>query len=306
MEIRKRIHDVFFEKTPGDNLRKNIDIALSILIVASLIGIVLESESSLHEKYRNAFTYLEVLTVAIFTLEYLLRLWSAPPSQPNMAPFKYRLSYAFSFHGLIDLIAIAPFYISFIFPIVDLRFLRLLRIMRILKLSHYNTAIEDLFSAIHDERRSFTSALYLMSIAIVISSCAMYYAEGRAQPDIFSSIPSTLWWTVITITTVGYGDAYPITGFGKLIGGGTAFLGIFTSALLTGIVANSFANQMARKRAIFEAELSKSLRDGTINEDEELALEKLRLTFNLTKEHARAIKDKAMADIKIGSEPLIK
>jgi len=298
MEIRKKIHDVFFEQTPSDKLRKNIDIFISILIIASLIGIVLESESSLNEQYRKAFNYLEVLTVIFFTLEYALRLWSAPPAQPNMAPFKYRLTYVFSFHGLIDLIAIAPFYISLIFPLADLRFLRLIRMLRILKLSHYNTAIEDLFSAIHDERKSFVSALYLMSIAIVISSCAMYYAEGRIQPDIFSSIPHTLWWTVITITTVGYGDAYPITIFGKLIGGGTAFLGIFTTALLTGIVANSFANQMARKRAIFESELSKALRDGIISEDEELVLEKLRLTFNLTKEHAQAIKEKAMADIK--------
>jgi len=298
MEIRERVHNIFFEQIIGDKLRKNIDTFISILIITSLICVVLESERGLHEQYSNAFYYFETLSVAVFTLEYLLRLWSAPPTQLNMAAFKYRLNYAFSFHGLIDLIAIVPFYISLIYPLADLRFLRLVRVMRILKLSHYNTAIEDLFSAIHDERKSFVSALYLMTIAIVMSSCAMYYAEGRIQPDVFQSIPHTLWWTVITITTVGYGDAYPITTFGKLIGGATAFLGIFTTALLTGIVANAFANQMARKRAIFESELSKALRDGIISEDEERVLERLRLTFNLTKEHAQAIKDKAMADIK--------
>jgi len=180
----------------------------------------------------------------------------------------------------------------------DLRFMRLLRMFRLLKLSHYNTAIEDLFSAIYDERKSFISALYLMSIAIMVTSCAMYYAEGTVQPDLFASIPATLWWTIITITTVGYGDAYPITTIGKVIGGSTAVLGVFTTALLTGIVANSFANQMARKRAIFEAELRKALSDGIITEDEEYVLEQLRLTFNLTKEHAQAIKSRAVEELR--------
>jgi voltage-gated potassium channel len=302
MEIRHRIHKIFYVPTPGDQLRKNIEITISILIIMSIIAIVLESESGLHQAYGNAFYYFEILTVTFFTLEYLLRIWSAPPAIPCMPSFKYRLRYIFSFNGAIDLLAIAPFFISLLYPVADLRFIRLLRMLRLLKLSHYNTAIEDLFSAIYDERKSFLSALYLMSIAIMITSCAMYYAEGVVQPDLFSSIPATLWWTIITITTVGYGDAYPITPIGKMIGGATAVLGVFTTALLTGIVANSFANQMARKRAIFEAELRKALTDGMISEEEEYVLEQLRLTFNLTKEHAQAIKSKTIEELRAKSD----
>lgn len=226
---------------------------MSALIILSIIAIVLESDNAIYQRYNDALDHSEVITVALFTLEYVLRIWSAPPAIVAMPPHKYRLRYIFSFKGAIDLIAVAPFYISLLFPMDDLRFVRLLRMFRLLKLSHYNTAIEDLFSAIYDERKSFISALYLMSIAIIVSSCAMYYAEGDVQPDQFSSIPSTLWWTIITITTVGYGDVYPITTVGKMIGGSTAVFGIFTTALLTGIVANSFANQMARKRAVFDA-----------------------------------------------------
>jgi voltage-gated potassium channel len=257
-----------------------IEILLSALIILSIIAIVLESDNAIYQRYNDALDYSEVITVALFTLEYVLRIWSAPPAIVAMPPHKYRLRYIFSFNGAIDLIAVAPFYIYLLFPMADLRFVRLLRMFRLLKLSHYNTAIEDLFSAIYDERKSFISALYLMSIAIIVSSCAMYYAEGDVQPDQFSSIPSTLWWTIITITTVGYGDVYPITTVGKMIGGSMAVFGIFTTALMTGIVANSFANQMARKRAVFEAELRKALIDGVLTEDEEHVLEELRLTFN--------------------------
>jgi len=170
--------------------------------------------------------------------------------------------------------------------------LRVVRMLRVLKLSHYNTALEDLFTAVMDERKSFLSAVYILSIATLMTSCLAYYAEHESQPDKFGSIPDAMWWAVITLTTVGYGDAAPVTFLGKVIGIMTALLGVCTVALLTGIVANSFANQMARKRAIFEAELAKALRDGEISEDEQRVIERLRQSFNLTREHANAITER--------------
>jgi voltage-gated potassium channel len=164
--------------------------------------------------------------------------------------------------------------------------------LRVLKLSHYNTALEDLFTAVMDERKSFLSTVYILSIATLVTSCLAYYAEHEAQPDKFGSIPDAIWWSVITLTTVGYGDVVPITFFGKFIGIVTAISGVCTVALLTGIVANSFSNQMARKRAIFEAELAKALQDGEISEDEQRVIERLRQSFNLTREHANAITER--------------
>ena len=152
---------------------------------------------------------------------------------------------------------------------VDLRWLRVLRLVRLLKISHYSSALEDLFSAIYQERRSFLAALYLMGIALFLSSSLMYLAEYDAQPEKFASIPQTMWWALITLTTVGYGDVYPITPLGQAIGAFTALLGVCTVALLTGIVASAFSNQMASREAIFEAEIASALSDGVVTDDEQ-------------------------------------
>ncbi len=284
-----RVFEVFFGKTSGDRTRQIIDLGITSLILASVVAIVLESMPALHERYALEFYVFEVFSIAIFSLEYLLRLWSVPAGKADLKPVQARIGYLTSFHGLIDLCAILPFYLQFLFPGLDLRFLRAMRMLRFLKLSHYSTALEDLFRAIRDEHESFVSALYILGIAILMTSCLAYYAEHQAQPEKFGSIPDAMWWSIITLTTVGYGDVSPITPFGKFVGVATALMGVCTVALLTGIVASSFANQMARKRALFEAELIKALQDGRISEEEEASLELLRQSFNLTREHANAI-----------------
>ena len=141
------------------------------------------------------------------------------------------MGYVLGFHGLIDLIAILPFFLQSFLPGLDLRFLRVLRIMRILKLSHYSTALEDLIASIYAEISSFISALYLLALSILITSCLMYYAEHQLQPDKFGTIPDAMWWSIITITTVGYGDVVPITPLGKILASATALLGLVMIAL---------------------------------------------------------------------------
>jgi voltage-gated potassium channel len=265
---------------------------ITTLVIASLIAIILESVPALHDKYHGEFYRFETVAIAFFTVEYLVRIWCCTEGSPDLPAWRSRIRYVFSFYGLIDLLATLPFYLHVLFPEADLRFLRVVRMLRVLKLSHYNTALEDLFTAVMDERKSFLSTVYILSIATLVTSCLAYYAEHEAQPDKFGSIPDTIWWSVITLTTVGYGDVVPITFFGKVIGIVTAISGVCTVALLTGIVANSFSNQMARKRAIFEAELAKALQDGEISEDEQRVIERLRQSFNLTREHANAITER--------------
>ena len=195
-----------------------------------------------------------------------------------------RLKYIFSFHGIIDLVAILPFYLQVLLPGLDLRVLRILRLLRVFKLSHYSTALEDLFSAIYQERRSFAAASYLLLLALVLTSSFMYYAEHTHQPDKFSSIPNAMYWSLITLTTVGYGDVSPVTSVGKFISIFTAFLGVSIVAMLTGIVASAFTNQIARKKVIFEDQIREAMKDGILDADEKQLLEKLRLEFGLSED----------------------
>jgi len=157
---------------------------------------------------------------------------------------------------------------------------------------HYSTAIEDLVQAIYDERRSFAATLYLLLITILITSSLMYFAENEAQPEKFASIPDAIYWAVITLTTVGYGDFTPVTWPGRVISLFTAFLGVCTVAILTGIVASAFANQMARRRVIFETELRKAFADGIISPQEDQTLDQLGRAFNLSPEETERMMDK--------------
>lgn len=294
-----RCYQLLFGKEPGDKLRMMLEWVILSMIVASILAIILESVPSIHSQYSEVFHGFEVFSVGFFSIEYLLRLWCVPAGRTHLGPSRARLSYVLSFHGLVDLMAILPFYLHTFVPGLDLRFMRAVRMLRILKISHYNTALEDLLAAIYEERQSFFSAIYLLAIGILISACLMYTVEHKAQPEHFSSIPAAMWWSIVTLTTVGYGDVYPVTGLGKILGAGTALLGVCTVALLTGIIANSFANQMTRKRAVFEAEVHKALAgDRHIDDTEAEALERLRIEFNLTHQHARAIIHRVQEEIR--------
>ena len=255
-----------------------VDIFLFILILLNVTAVCLESVSFIREKYLNLFFYFEIISVIIFSIEYILRVWSAPSLKvtPSKSSSKKRLNYIFSFTGIIDLAAILPSILPIFFGGLDLRWLRVLRLLRLLKISNYSSALEDFFAAIKEEWQSFSAALYLILIALFLSSSLMYIAEHDAQPDTFSSIPETMWWGLITLTTVGYGDVSPVTPLGKVIGAFTAIMGVCTVALLTGIVATSFSNQRTRKTALFEAEINDALKDGFISDDEAKKIEELR------------------------------
>jgi voltage-gated potassium channel len=259
------------------------DRLITLVILLSVTAIILESVDSIGSVYGAQFAMFEALSVAFFTLEFMLRLWSNG-SRHSQSDWKGRKDYIFSFHGLVDIISILPFYLQAIFPGADLRVLRILRLTRLLKLSHYSTAIEDLASAIYAERRSFGAVVYLLAIAIVASSTLMYYAEAAVQPEKLASIPHAIYWSVITLTTVGYGDISPITPVGKAIAIVTAFLGIATLAIFSGIVATSFANQLAKKKVLYEQQLRDALSDGFVEEREKQLLTKLQSEFGLSDE----------------------
>ena len=166
--------------------------------------------------------------------------------------------------AIVDILAIAPFYLSAFFSL-DLRILRLLRIV---KLTRYSTALGRIVEVYHLQRSALTAALFLMSVAIVLSASVVYVAEHRAQPEGFGSIPAAMWWAVCTLTTVGYGDVSPITPLGKLLASGIQIIGIAMVALPTSLFASGFAHVMSRAEQALEDEAEEALADGVITADE--------------------------------------
>ena len=222
-----------------------------------------------------------------------MRIWTAPIKYQNYdytaGHTKRSFKYIFSLSGLIDLLSIAPFYLQFMIPGIDLRILRMLRLLRILKLSTYNSALMDLFLAIEEERKSFFAAGYIFSVMFIVASSLIYYAENNMHPTHFKSIPDSMYWAVITLTTVGYGDITPVSVLGKIIAVFAAIGGVIVVALLTGIVASSFSLQMERRKSQFEDEIRRALEDGVIDKDEMEHLDALRKHFGFSKTKAEQI-----------------
>ena len=293
LKIQKRTSQLLSKGNVADKPSQYVDMILFILIVLNIAAVCLESVKHIGNEYKVAFNAFEFFSVVIFSIEYVLRVWSAPARNDlgDSINFIKRMKYIFSFTGLIDFLAIIPSILPYFFGGLDLRWLRVLRLLRLLKISNYSSALEDFFSAIKADWKSFSAALYLMVIALFLSSALMYIAEHDSQPEKFSSIPETMWWGLITLTTVGYGDVSPVTPLGKIIGAFTAIMGVCTVALLTGIVASAFANQRAQKAAILEAEINQALSDGVISDDEAQKIEKLRKELNLSPEHSKSLVD---------------
>jgi voltage-gated potassium channel len=261
------------------------------LILLNVIAVTLESVGTLYEKYDQIFHYFELFSILIFTVEYLLRVWVAPLKYENSvrASYSARMKYVFSVNGVIDLLSIIPFYLQFMLPGLDLRILRTLRLLRILKLSTYNSALSDLIEAIREERRSFIAAGYIFVVMFIIASSLIYFAEHQNHPAHFNSIPDSMYWALITLTTVGYGDVTPVTALGKLISVISAMGGVIVVALLTGIIASSFSLQMERRKAEFEDEIRDALKDGILDEFEVEHIENLRKHFGISKRKTESL-----------------
>ena len=214
-----------------------------------MVAVVVETIEEVSVAYAGFFYAFELISVAIFSVEYLLRLWTVveSPDSTYHHRVKGRLRYALTPMALIDIVAILPFYLSF-FIGVDLRFMRVFRLLRLLKLTRYNTAMNTLGAALYTQRRAFMAALMIVMMMLVFSSSIIYLLEKDAQPDAFGSIPEAMWWGLATLTTVGYGDIYPITPGGKVFGAFVMILGIGMFALPAGILATGFADEL-RKRA---------------------------------------------------------
>jgi voltage-gated potassium channel len=219
------------------------DKLITYSVLLAIIHLTLETELVIYEKYKTAFLWTERLLTVIFTVEYVLRIISFKRSYYGKSFLRYLLS----FDLLIDFFALLPFYLTLL-PI-DLRYLRtfrLLRLARIFKLTRYNKAINTVKAVISSKKEILTISFILIGLILYMVSAVMYYVEYETQPEVFSSIPKTLWWGVATLTTVGYGDIYPVTALGRTLGGVIAILGIGIFAIPTGIIAAGFTEYVEK------------------------------------------------------------
>ncbi len=246
---KRRVLGIIDKAGEGDRASRLFDVFLLVLILSNVLAVVLGSFRSLPGSVVSALGAFEVFSVVVFTVEYGLRMWTSPLRYPGSR--HPALRYAVSLMAIVDLLAILPFYLPFLLPF-DLRFLRMLRLLRLLrifKLNRYTDALNVIGDVLKREKEKLVTTIFLTSILILFASSVMYYVENEAQPDKFPNILASVWWAVATLTTVGYGDVYPVTVLGKLLSGIIAVLGIGLVALPTGIISSGFMAGFGSKSA---------------------------------------------------------
>lgn len=287
--LRRRTHEILENARSGDELSFVVDVGLIALVTGNVLAVVLQSVDALDARYRDLFEGFERVSVAAFTAEYLLRIWSAAErAEEHGGAMRSRLRYVFSPMALADLAAIAPFYLSALFS-VDLRFLRILRLLRVLKLTRYSGAMHRFGEVVRSQQSAFATAFALLLLVMIFASSVMYVVEHEAQPEAFASIPSAMWWAVCTLTTVGYGDVTPVTPMGKFVASLITLIGIGMVALPTSILASGFSEVSGRHRRQLEAEVALAAEDGVVTEAEADAITELAQRLGVASEEAEEI-----------------
>lgn len=250
LRVKRRIFEILEVVNPNDQASRFFYFAIISLIVLNVLAVVLETVEDCNTQYHTFFKIFEYVSVSIFTLEYFLRIWLCTTLETFKHPFWGRVKYIITPFALIDLMAILPFYLPFF--ITDLRILRslrLLRLFRVLKLSRYSKSFRILVKVIWATKEELIITFFTVFLLLLLASSLIYFAEHDAQPEQFPNIPASMWWGVVTLTTVGYGDVYPVTFLGKLTGALVALLGIGIFALPAGILASGFSEEIqARKK----------------------------------------------------------
>ncbi len=246
MNLKEKTYRLVEKGSHGNKVNLIFDYAIMSLIFISIISIILESIKEIGADFKLFLEWFDNCSVAIFSIEYLMRLYVSDLTHPSTNKFKSVLKFIFSINGLIDLFAVLPFYIPMIIKI-DLRFLRtlrLIRFLRILKINRYTKSLNLIWSVLKDKKSELAITGFVTLLLLIFASFVMYNVEGDKQPDAFPNILAAFWWAVATLTTVGYGDVYPITGLGKFLSGLIALMGIGLVALPTGIIGSGFMDRL--------------------------------------------------------------
>ena len=245
-----RVYEIVESARPGDRASALFDAFIISLIAANIVVFILETIEPLRLMAPGFFYGFELISVAIFTAEYVVRIWSCTLNLRFRHPITGRLRFAAGIMPLIDLLAIAPFYL----PVLGLdlrafRALRLFRLLRIAKLGRYTSALGLIGHVVRSKREELITTVVFILLLLLFASSLMYFAERDIQPEVFGSIPASMWWAVTTLTTVGYGDVSPVTPVGKVLGSVVAILGVGIFALPTGILGSGFVEAIENQKS---------------------------------------------------------
>lgn len=250
--LKNKIYHLVEKGAYGSRLNLLFDYFIMILIILNVVALILDTVPVIKESAGKLFLIFEVFSVAVFTVEYGMRIYVSDMIYPCSSRFKSAMKFIFSVFGLIDLLAILPFYLPFLIKI-DLRFLRVLRLMRfirVFKINRYNNSLTLIFSVIKEKKSELAITGFVALLILLIASFLMFDIEGSVQPDKFPNMLSCLWWAIATLTTVGYGDVYPVTGVGKFLSATIAVLGIGLVALPTGIISAGFIDKIGKNKKV--------------------------------------------------------
>jgi len=248
--IRKRIFEIIEPADKKDIHSKIFDVSIIAIIIINIISVILESFESIRINYNNELYYIELFSIIIFTIEYLLRIITSDLLYHNSKKIKSIIKYSKSPMAVIDLLAIMPFFLPMIIPL-DLRILRVLRLtrlFRVFKVNRYTKSLQLIGRVLKRKKEELLITLFVTFLMLLLSSSIMYLLETDEQPNNFPNIIASFWWAIATLTTVGYGDVYPVTVIGKVLSGIIALLGIGLVALPTGIISSGFIEELSNSK----------------------------------------------------------
>ena len=300
--FRRYVYSIL-EEHDGGFIGRIINIGLIVLIVANVLVVVFESEKEFAHHYAKALIIFEYVSLFVFGLEYILRIWIAPENTEGRpkSPLKQRLRYMVTPMAIIDLIAILPLLLGYFFD-GNLLVLRMIRLVRGFKITRYSHSMALLIEVLKREAATLFSTFFILGTLIILAATGIHLVEGEQQPEQFGSIPRALWWATVTLTTIGYGDVVPITPLGKLFGGVIAILGISMAALPAGILASGFSTELNRRRDQYRYHVAKFLEEGDVKLSAIRKLNKIRKKLGISKSDAQVIMYELKQEVKISSE----
>ena len=291
--FRQKLHALVWPGEFGGRLHDYFDTFIMVWVVVSVVAVILESVGSINYVLNLEFIILDTIAVAVFTLEYLLRIYTVVESPGHKHGFFGRFKYARSGNAIIDILAVLPFFLeAFLHHLFDLRFLRVFRLLRLLKLTKYTGSTKTLYTVIKREWPVMSASVFIMMLLVILTASLGYLFEHEAQPDKFENIPASIYWAVITLASVGYGDLYPVTPVGRMMTIILALLGIGIFAIPAAILSSAFSDQLRIERETLMNELFVMLSDGHLSAEEQDVLDREAKRLHLSQEEVNRLIEK--------------